>query len=306
MKLDISGLEALEAVVKYGGFSRAAEHLHRVQSAVSHQIGKLEEQLGVRLFDRDDYRVRLTPAGEAILAESRRLLAQAARLRSVARQFSQGWEPELVVIVDGILPLDPALAAVRTLTEERVPTRIQVSVEFLSGVQRRFERDRADLMLVADYAPDPYLQEEALPEMDCVLCVADSHPLAATNAVSLAELQEHVELSVQHSSQEQEVDRHLLGCERRVYLSSFQTKREALLMGVGFGWMPLHLIQRELKSNRLRELSYVGGSRYRFTPRLVYRADQQLGRTATRFITLLRDAVWPKATWPQATSRANP
>ena len=46
MKLDLNGLEALEAVVKYGGFARAAKHLHKVQSAVSHQVRKIEQQLG--------------------------------------------------------------------------------------------------------------------------------------------------------------------------------------------------------------------------------------------------------------------
>jgi DNA-binding transcriptional LysR family regulator len=104
MQLDLNSLEALEAVVKYGGFARAAEHLHKVQSAVSHQVRKIEQQLGVSVFNRDGYRVHLTPAGEAILAEGRRLLAQAEHVRSVARQFSQEWEPSLHIIVDGILP----------------------------------------------------------------------------------------------------------------------------------------------------------------------------------------------------------
>src|SRR5882757_4529378 len=103
MPIDLSGLEALSAVVQYGGFGQAAEHLHKVQSAVSHQVRKLETQLGVVLFNRDGYRVRLTPAGEAILAEGRRLLSQAEHVSSIARQFSQGWEPNLLVIMDGML-----------------------------------------------------------------------------------------------------------------------------------------------------------------------------------------------------------
>ena len=88
MQLDLSALEALEAVVKCGGFGRAAEHLHKVQSAVSHQVQKLEEQLGITLFNRESHRVCLTPAGEVILAESRRLLSQAEHVSSLARQFS--------------------------------------------------------------------------------------------------------------------------------------------------------------------------------------------------------------------------
>lgn len=294
MPLDLHALEALEAVVRYGGFARAAEHLHKVQSAVSHQVQKLEQQLGVALFDRSGYRVQLTPTGEVVLAESRRLLAQAEHVRSVARQFSQGWEPNLVIILDGILPLHPILAAVKTLATERVPTRVQVNVEFLRGVQSRFEADKADLMLVADYAADPYLHEEALPVMDCVLCVASDHPLAGARRVALSELQEHVEISVQHSSEEQGHDRHLFGCERAFFLSSHDAKKNALMMGVGFGWMPLYLVHEELRSGKLSELKYVGGSRYRFTPRLVHRTDRQLGRAARRFVSLLHSAPWPR------------
>jgi DNA-binding transcriptional LysR family regulator len=91
-----NSLEALEAVVKYGDFSRAAEHLHKVQSALSHQVRKIEQQLGLTVFNRDGYRVYLTPAGEAILAEGRRLLAQAStsvRLRgSSPRNGYRHWQ----------------------------------------------------------------------------------------------------------------------------------------------------------------------------------------------------------------------
>ena len=294
MQLDLNSLEALEAVVKYGGFAGAAEHLHKRQSAVSHQVRKIEQLLGLTVFNRDGYRVHLTPAGEAILAEGRRLLAQAEHVRSIARQFSQEWEPSLAIVIDGILPLDPTLAAMKTLAAAHVPTRIQVRVEFLRGVQSSFEKENGDLMLVTDYAAGPYLLEEALPAMDCILCVGRSHPLAKAKRVSLAQLQEHVELSVQHSSEEQGFDRHLFGCERAFYLSSHHTKKNALLMGVGFGWMPLYLVHHELKAGALREVKYVGGSWYRFTPRLVHRADRRLGRAGQQFISLLRKAAWPR------------
>jgi DNA-binding transcriptional LysR family regulator len=294
MQLDLNSLEALEAVVKYGGFARAAEHLHKVQSAVSHQVRKIEQQLGVSVFNRDGYRVHLTPAGEAILAEGRRLLAQAEHVRSVARQFSQEWEPSLHIIVDGILPLEPTLEAMKGLAAAHVPTRIQVNVEFLRGVQLNFEKENGDLMLVTDYAASPYLHEEPLPAMDCVLCACRSHPLARMKHVSLAELQEQVEISVQHSSAEQGYDRHLFGCERVFFLSSHHTKKVALLMGVGFGWMPIYLVHEELKAGALREVKYAGGSWYRFTPRLVHRADRRLGRAGQQFISLLRKATWPQ------------
>jgi DNA-binding transcriptional LysR family regulator len=293
MQFDLGGLEAFVAVVDCGGIGRAAQRLQKAQSAVSHQIRKLEEQLGVELFNRDGYRVQLTPAGEAVLVEGRRVLSQAERVGSVAQQFTQGWEPRLLVIIDGILPLDPILDGLKTLAAEGLPTRIQVKVEFLSGVAARFEREQGDLMLLVDSDHRPVHEEETLPEIDCMLCAASDHPLARRKSVSLAELQQQVELSVQNSNEEQRSDRHFFGCERGFYLSSFQAKRQALLMGVGFGWMPLYLIRDEVKAGRLREVKYTGGSRFRFTPRLVRRSDRRLGRTGERLVELLRAAHWP-------------
>jgi DNA-binding transcriptional LysR family regulator len=293
MQFDLGGLEAFVAVVDCGGIGRAAQRLRKAQSAVSRQIRKLEEQLAVELFNRNGYRVQLTAAGEAVLTEGRRVLSQAELVGSVAQQFTQGWEPRLLVIIDGILPLDPILDGLKTLAAEGLPTRIQLKVEFLSGVSARFEREQGDLMLLVDSDSRPVHEEQSLPEMNCMLCVACDHPLARRKSVALAELQQHVELSVQNSNEEQRSDRHFFGCERGFYLSSFQAKKQALLMGVGFGWMPLYLIRNEVRCGQLREVKYTGGSRFRFTPRLVRRSDRKLGKTGQRLVELLRAAHWP-------------
>jgi len=136
------------------------QELHRVQSAVSYQLRKLERQLGLKLLDRDGYRVRLTAAGEAVLAEGKRVLAACDVARDTGASALRRREARLTVIADGILPLESALTALKTLAEERIPTRIQLKVEFLKGVQYRFERDDADLMLVKDYEPRPQLLSE--------------------------------------------------------------------------------------------------------------------------------------------------
>lgn len=287
MRLDLDSLHTLEVVVREGGLARAAQRLHRVQSAVSYQLRKLEQALGIQLLNREGYRMRLTPAGEAVLAEGRRLLTQAAHIELLARQFAEGWEPRLTLIVDGILPLEPTLAALKTMADERIPTRIQVRVEFLKGVQYRFDKDEADLMLVKDYDAHANLVAEPFAEIECILCAAPSHPLAGRKSVSLSDLHEQVELSVQDSS-DQGDDRHMFGGERVFYLSGFIPKKQALLMGVGFGWMPKYLVARELRQGELKEVRYSGGSRYSFKPALVRRQAQPLGRAGQRLIELLR------------------
>lgn len=291
MRLDLDGLEALDAVVRHGGFAHAAARLHKVQSAISYQVRKLELQLGVQVLDRSGYRVQLTAAGEAILAEGRRLLAEARHVEALAQQLAEGWEARLLVIVDGILPTEPTLAAFKALADERIPTCFQVKVEFLRGVQFCFERDDADLMLVKDYEPQPTLQTEDLPEIESILCVAPAHALATLKSVRLEDLRHHVELSVQDSSGRRD-DPHGFGGERVFHLSGFIAKKQALQMGLGFGWMPAYLVTDELRDGSLKELPYAGGSRYRFTPRMVHRGDRPLGRAGRRLVELLQQSVW--------------
>ncbi len=286
LRPDLDAIRALDAVVRHGGFAQAAAALHRVQSTVSYQVGKLEAQLGVPLLDRTHYRVQLTPAGEALLAEGRRLLGQADRMAWMAQQFSDGWEPRLTVILDGILSLEASLRALKTLAEEKVPTRIQLKVEYLGGVQFRFEKDNADIMLVKDYVGRPDLDAYPLPAVECVLCVSPRHSLAGRARVTLRELHEHVELSVQDSSDRGD-DEHMFGGDRVFYLSGFIAKKQALLMDLGFGWMPRYLVDRELQVGALTELRYAGGSRYSFMPQLVHRVTAPLGRSGRRLAELL-------------------
>ena len=287
MSLDLNFMLALDTVVREGSVAKAALRLHRAQSAISYQIKQLEQQLGLTLLNRDGYRVQLTPAGEVILSEGRRLLIQANQLETLARELNQEWEAKLLLIVDGILPLQTILKALKGLADEGAPTRVQVKVEFLRGVQHRFETEKADLMIVKDYTPHPHLHAETLAEIECVLCVAPSHPLAAMKKVSLAQLQEHTELSVQDSSHSGN-DEHVFGSERVFYLDGFFAKKEALLMGLGYGWMPGFLVKEDIKKRRLAEVKFEEESRYRFTPRMVHHRDQTLGRAGRRLAELLR------------------
>jgi DNA-binding transcriptional LysR family regulator len=295
VRITLDALETLEAIEETGSFAGAAQRLHKVQSAVSYSIRQLEESLGVTLFDRSGHRAQLTDVGRAILEEGRLLLSRARRLESLAARFQDHWEPRLEVVIDGILPIQPILQVLKRMADEAVPTRIQVKVEFLGGVQDRFEKDQADLMLVKDYTPSTSLIPYRLPEVEAVLVASREHPLASAEApLGLVDLHRHVELTVHDPSESRRIiNPHHFGGERVFFLSDFLTKKAAILQGLGFGWVPLYLVEEELAAGLLREVSYRGGSRFRFTPALVHPADRPPGRAGQRFLELLTTAGFP-------------
>jgi len=291
MKVTLDALETLEAIAKHGSFAAAAKTLHKAQSAVSYAVKQLEDALGVEVFDRAGHRAVLTPAGRTILEEGRALLAQARRIESLASRFHETWEARVEIVIDGILPVVPIMRVLKRMTDLGVPTHMQLKVEFLGGVQDRFERDRADVMLVKDYARSDALVEHALPPVPCVLVAAADHPAAIESQeapLSLAELQRHVELTVHDSSESKRLaDTRIFGGSRVFYLSDFNTKKQALLLGLGFGWMPLYLVKEELARGVLAEVAYESGARYEFVPALVHPRERPLGRAGQMLLSML-------------------
>lgn len=284
-RFTLDQLCVFDAIARTGSFAGAARELHRVPSAISYAVQTLEEAVSVPLFDRSGHRAGLTPAGQQLLAEARELLARAQRLDRAASQLGDGWEPELRVVVDGAYPLEPILAALRRLSEQKIPTQVQIDVEYQDGVADRFHRDRADVMIALDL-DDGRLKGVPLAPLEMVLVAAVGHPLAKKAALTRDDLSEHVDLVVKDSSTAYAHTPRpsFLGTRHVIRFSDFHSKLAALRSGVGFGWMPLHLVQPTLDAGKVRLLDLPDGNRWTYQPSLVTRRDEPIGRAATLLI----------------------
>lgn len=286
-------LRTLQAIVRRGSFAAAARELHCVPSAVSYTIRALEDGLGLTLFDRSGHRAVLTEAGRRVLEAASPVLDGAVALDRLASQLRAGWEGQLRVVVDGVLPLGPVLAALSGLGRRSMPTRVQLEVEYQSGVQARFRQLGADLMLVLEHEPDSDHHAEPLPELPMRVLASATHPLVSRLAVQRDELSEHTELVVKDSAPRfAENPRESWFSSRRVvHLSDFHAKRLALLAGVGFGWMPLHLVRGDLAAGALVPLDLAEASMWTYRPQIVRRRDSPPGRAGTLFLEGLRQSL---------------
>jgi DNA-binding transcriptional LysR family regulator len=255
--LSLDSLRLVDAVARRGGFAGAAAELNRAPSAVTYAARRLEEDLDVLLFDRRGYRARLTPAGEELLREGRQLLAAAEDLRRRVQRVAQGWERELRIAVDSVLPFAGLLPLLEAFCGQ-APTQLRLSHEVLGGTWDALVSGRADLALGAT-AGAPSSQHGAgyrtrkLGEVQFVFAVAPGHPLAAADApLSAAQMRAHRQIVVGDTSQRLAPRAAgLLGAADTITVPTMADKIAAQAAGLGVGYVPLHLVRGHVARGEL-------------------------------------------------------
>jgi DNA-binding transcriptional LysR family regulator len=186
--MELRHLRYFVAVAEELHFRRAAERLHVAQPAVSEQVRKLEEELGVRLFDRTQRSVSITDAGAALLEEARRVLHQAEVAITAARNARDRATTRLRI---GHLPdsMPSSVARAMQLLGVSAP-RVHVSLE-TGGAVRLIEEVRAhrlDAAVVGLPAPTSGLRATPAGAQRVVAALPVTHPQAVNPTVSIERL----------------------------------------------------------------------------------------------------------------------
>lgn len=190
--MELQQLRYVVAVADTGGFTRAAERCHVVQSALSHQIGKLERELGARLFDRTSRQVRPTRAGEAFLPAARATLAAAERARAEVAAATGEVRGRLAI---GSIPTVAAVnlpAALKEFHDTYPQVRISLAVGASEHLVRAVAEGTYDLALLgvpAGFRADK-VRERILVRDRHLAVLPPDHPLAGTDETDLARLAE--------------------------------------------------------------------------------------------------------------------
>jgi len=149
--LDLTALRSFATVADAGGVTRAAGLLNVTQSAVSMQLKRLEQMLGVTLLDRSGRGIALAPAGEQLLGYARRMLA--LNDEALGRLTADEYEGELVLGVphDIVYPGIPAVFRAFALAFPRV--KLQLVSSFTLRLRDQFARGEIDAILTTEETP---------------------------------------------------------------------------------------------------------------------------------------------------------
>lgn len=258
--LTLDLLRTLIASVDEGSFSAAGRRLHRTQSVVSQSIANLEDQLGLRLFDRIGRYPKPTPAGTRLVEEARSIMRSVDGFRAQARDFAGGLEPELSIVVDVIFPQTRLTAAMVNFAERFPATTLRLQVEALGAVAELVLAGSCSLGITGTLPVlPPGLEREYLFDIPMVTVAGPGSPLAIhAGPIPLPVIAEHTQLVLSDRSSLTDGQDYGVLSRRTWRLADLGTKHAFLRAGLGWGHMPLPLVKDDLAQGHLAMISVAG------------------------------------------------
>jgi DNA-binding transcriptional LysR family regulator len=248
-------LRALDAIDQRGSFAAAAQALHKVPSALTYTIQKVEQDLEIKLFDRSGHRAKLTPAGKLLLDQGRLILRDIDSLAQSAQKISSGWEAEITLCVDTLFETAKLLPLVSEFNTLHPHIRINLTQGSISGTWEQLLNQSADLIISAENT-DPKLdgyEKKPLGEVEMVFAVSRNHPLAEKACDVTDEMIEEFPIIIVPDSTAMMTPMTVGWTKqsRVISVPSMTEKIEAQKSGLGVGYLPKHRIKQELESETL-------------------------------------------------------
>jgi LysR family transcriptional regulator, transcription activator of glutamate synthase operon len=237
--MELRQLRYFAAVAEHRHFTRAAAELHVAQPALSQQIRRLEQELGLELLERTSRSVRVTEAGEAVLRRARRALAEVDAIAAdldALRGLRTG--RVLVGAIQSLGPFDlPGLLA--AFRAEHPGIDLLLREETTQEMLALLAADELDLAIAAiDPEPPSEFATQPLYEEDLVLAVRPGHPLAKRARLALSDLPDEPFILFREGSGLRATTERALataGLQPRARLESTELSRVRALVARGLG-----------------------------------------------------------------------
>lgn len=282
-------------VVDTGSFAAAGRKLNRAVSVISYGIANLEAQLGVLLFEREGTRrPQLTVEGRAVLAEAKTIAQGVDGLRAKVKGMLEGLEAEVNLAVDVMLPADRLGRVLRDFAVTFPTVQLRLHAEALGAITALVLDREAVLGLSGPLSAGVEgIERRAAGSVPMVPVAAPDHPLGRMTTIEPGAGRDYTQLVLSDRSRFTEGQDYSVMSPKTWRLADLGAKHALLQQGVGWGNMPLPMIEGDLVAGTLVRLAmpdHTGGT-YRFSG--IWRRDTPPGPAASwlldRFVVLGRD-----------------
>ncbi|MFZ5512387.1 MAG: LysR substrate-binding domain-containing protein [Pseudomonadota bacterium] len=281
--MTLQELRYIVALADTGHFAKAAERCHVSQPTLSTQLKKLEDYLGVTLFDRSLRQVSATPAGREIVERARLVLAEVERIKAIAKQ---SLDPMARTLNLGVIPTaGPYFLphAVRVVHRAYPQLRLLLREDFTANLLNALAQGRVDAALLALPVPGEGLQAAPLFQEPFVAALPKGHALAKKKIIDTHELAREKILLLEegHCFREQALE--VCGLRgdfgEEVKATSLETLRQMVAIGIGCTLLPALAAKGRNAGIELRSLKQPVPSR---TMGLVWRSRSPHQETLQR------------------------
>ena len=259
--MTLNELRYIVAVAQEGNFRRAAERVFVSQPALSLAIQKLEEELGVQIFERSRTAVNMTPTGELIVAQAQRALEEVAQIREIA---SQGKDQLVGTLRLGVIYtvgpyLLPALIPILKRKAPHMP--LEMEENLTANLETQLVNGRLDAIIIALPFGGPGIATLPLYDEDFNVVVPLDHPWAKKKQIKTAELgsEKVLLLSSGHcfSNQVREACSELnSSTDSTQQGNSLETIRNMVASGLGITVLPVTANSEKYRSKLTREIPF--------------------------------------------------
>lgn len=285
--MDLATLNAFIAIAELGSFSEAAERLYLTQPAVSKRIASLEQQLSVRLFDRLGREVSLTEAGRALLPRAYQILNVLDDTRRALTNLNGEISGRLTLATSHHIGLHRLPPLLRAFT--RAHPQVALDIQFLDSEVAYEEvlHGRAELAVIT-LAPETREPVHAVAVWDDPLdfVAAPEHPLARSQAISLADVAHHPAVFPGGNTFTHHIVRRLFeaqGLTPNIAMSTNYLETIKMMVSIGLAWS---VLPRTMLDEQVARLPLPG---IQLTRQLGYisHTDRTLSNAARAFMNLL-------------------
>ncbi|WP_242161010.1 LysR family transcriptional regulator [Xanthomonas indica] len=244
------------AAADHGSFSAAARALGKAQSLVSHSIQRMEEQLGVTLFDRSAYRPAITSAGSALLTRARRICDEVNVFQALSRDLASGAEAEVRLAVDTLFPMCDLYRALRAFSTAWPAVSPSVLMHNAGeAAEKVLDRQASIGLLDGTSEVHPELEAVTVATVPIITVASAHHPLAAiAKTVAAEDLKDHVQIALLDPAARSRTDMSFHS-PNVWHIDDLGAAYGMLLAGLGWGGMPQHMVINDLAAERLVELA---------------------------------------------------
>lgn len=257
--ITLEALHILDAIDRRGSFAAAANELDRAPSSLSYQIQKIEQDLDIMIFDRSGHKANFTEAGRLILERGRTILTATDKLVNDASVLANGWELDITLAYDGIIPVNNFFKMVSELGNVS-STRVKLQEEILAGCWESLNSGRADLLVCPKMETLPHdVKSEVIGHMEMVWVAAPEHYVHKRSGAFDEQAREKYRIiAIADTAREQPaISVNITQRQPRLTVTNFAAKVDALKVGLGIGTLPKSLATELIEQGTLQAITDV-------------------------------------------------